>query len=131
MDAAAKALSRFEEYTRYRDFKAFHTEQASAFKQHLAEQRATVRGEAEQGDPARYPEAAQTVLRMACREPDTSHAFSIPKPSISTSPIRIRGLRPPSGAASADLEQVKRVIATMPNGNEIERRNRAFSPSRC
>ena len=45
MDAAAKALSRFEEYTRYRDFKAFHTEQAIAFKRHLAEQRATRSGE--------------------------------------------------------------------------------------
>ncbi|MGO8719138.1 MAG: hypothetical protein ACLQMO_07955 [Acidobacteriaceae bacterium] len=32
VDAAAKALSRFEEYTRYRDFKAFHYDQAIAFK---------------------------------------------------------------------------------------------------
>src|SRR6185437_9172210 len=38
VDAAAKALSRFEEYTHYRDFKAFHFEQAIAFKKHLAEQ---------------------------------------------------------------------------------------------
>ena len=39
VDAAAKALSRFETYTRYRDFKAFHFEQAIAFKKHLAEQK--------------------------------------------------------------------------------------------
>ena len=38
VDAAAKALSRFEEYTRHRDFKAFHYQQAVAFKKHLAEQ---------------------------------------------------------------------------------------------
>ena len=31
VDAAAKTLSRFEEYTRYRDFKAFHFERAIAF----------------------------------------------------------------------------------------------------
>jgi hypothetical protein len=37
VDAAAKALSRFEEYNRYRDFKRFHYEQATAFKRHLAE----------------------------------------------------------------------------------------------
>ena len=37
---AAKALHRFEEYTRFKDFKAFHFEQAVAFKKHLAEQRA-------------------------------------------------------------------------------------------
>ena len=48
VDAAAKALSRFEEYNRYRDFKAFHYEQAVAFKRHLAEQnRPAVRREAE------------------------------------------------------------------------------------
>ncbi len=36
VDAAAKSLSRFENYTRFRDFKAFHFEQAIAFKRHLA-----------------------------------------------------------------------------------------------
>jgi len=32
VDAAAKALSRFEAYTRHRDFKTFHSHQAVAFK---------------------------------------------------------------------------------------------------
>ena len=45
VDAAAKALSRFETYTRYRDFKAFHFEQAIAFKKHLAEQKGQKSGE--------------------------------------------------------------------------------------
>ena len=31
VDAAAMALSRFEAYTRHRDFKAFHFEQAISF----------------------------------------------------------------------------------------------------
>ena len=39
VDAAAKALNRFEVYTRYRDFKAFHFQQAIAFKKNLAEQK--------------------------------------------------------------------------------------------
>jgi integrase/recombinase XerD len=39
IDQIAKAISRFEAATRYRDFKAFHIEQAKAFKKHLAEQR--------------------------------------------------------------------------------------------
>src|SRR5258708_3122375 len=38
VDAAAKALSRFETYTRFKNFRAFHYEQAIAFKRHLAEQ---------------------------------------------------------------------------------------------
>jgi integrase len=36
VDAAAKALSRFESCTEYRDFKAFHIEQAVAFKRKLS-----------------------------------------------------------------------------------------------
>ena len=39
LDGVAKALNRFETYTRFRDFKAFHIEQAKGFKAHLSEQR--------------------------------------------------------------------------------------------
>ena len=45
IDAAAAALSRFEEYTRYRDFKSFHLQQAVAFKHRLAEQVSARTGE--------------------------------------------------------------------------------------
>jgi hypothetical protein len=38
VDAVAKAINRFEVYTRYRSFKAFHIEQAKGFKAGLAEQ---------------------------------------------------------------------------------------------
>ncbi|MCZ6802420.1 MAG: hypothetical protein O7D86_00385 [Proteobacteria bacterium] len=38
IDAVAKALSRFESYTKHRDFKAFHFEQAVAFKRYPANQ---------------------------------------------------------------------------------------------
>src|SRR5688572_11640459 len=38
VDGVAKAIHRFETYTRFKPFKAFHIEQAKAFKRHLAEQ---------------------------------------------------------------------------------------------
>ena len=44
-DAVAKALARFEAYTRYKDFKTFHIEQAKSFKRELAEQRSCRSGE--------------------------------------------------------------------------------------
>lgn len=44
VDAAAKALHRFDEYNKYRDFKTFHFEQAVAFKKHLADQNAEQSG---------------------------------------------------------------------------------------
>jgi hypothetical protein len=36
LDAVAKAIDRFEKYSKHRDFKRFHVEQARAFKTHLA-----------------------------------------------------------------------------------------------
>ncbi|MCW5601777.1 hypothetical protein [Nitrosomonas sp.] len=45
VDAVAKALARFEAHTKYKDFKAFHFEQAIAFKKRLAEQKALQSGE--------------------------------------------------------------------------------------
>src|SRR6266702_7909123 len=38
LDGIAKALNRFETYTKFRDFKAFHIEQAKGFKASLSEQ---------------------------------------------------------------------------------------------
>jgi hypothetical protein len=42
IDGAAAALARFEDYTKYRDFKRFHIQQAIGFKSRLSE-RATAR----------------------------------------------------------------------------------------
>jgi hypothetical protein len=38
LDTVAKALKRFETYTKFRDFKAFHIEQAKSFKASLSDQ---------------------------------------------------------------------------------------------
>ena len=38
IDAVAKAIARFESYNKYKDFKAFHFDQAIGFKKHLASQ---------------------------------------------------------------------------------------------
>ena len=44
VDAVAKALSRFETYNKYRDFKTFHFQQAVGFKNHLAVQQSEATG---------------------------------------------------------------------------------------
>src|SRR5688572_10473408 len=44
VDAARKAISRFEAYTGFRDFASFNKEQAIGFKKHLAKTR-TARGD--------------------------------------------------------------------------------------
>jgi len=45
IDAVAKALNRFETYTKFRDFKAFHYQQAVGFKKYLAKQKGKSSGE--------------------------------------------------------------------------------------
>jgi site-specific recombinase XerD len=45
IDGAAKAIHRFEEYTKHRDFKRFHIEQARGFKAHLGATRNARTGE--------------------------------------------------------------------------------------
>src|SRR4030088_1656176 len=45
LDGVAGALQRFEAYTKLRDFKDFHIEQAKAFKPHLAMERSARTGE--------------------------------------------------------------------------------------
>ena len=44
VDASAKALNRFEVYTKHRDFKTFRVEQAIAFKKTLPNRRANSPG---------------------------------------------------------------------------------------
>src|SRR5260221_2079676 len=45
VDAVAKALARFEQDTKWRDFKAFHFEQAIAFKRRLSGQESQATGD--------------------------------------------------------------------------------------
>lgn len=39
IDGVAKAINRFEQYTKFKDFKLFHHQQAVSFKKHLTNQK--------------------------------------------------------------------------------------------
>ncbi len=128
VDAAAKALSRFEEYNRYRDFKAFHLEQAIAFKRHLAEQtgqrsgeklsKATLNATLKQLKAFFFWLAGQPGYRARLQYSDADYF------NLSEKDTRIATAQRERKAPT--LEQVQRVIETMRSGNEIERRNRAL-----
>lgn len=128
VDAAAKALSRFEEYTRHKDFKAFHFEQAIAFKKHLAEQKAQLSG-ANLSKATLHATLTQLkrFFQWLSREQGYKariHYSDAEYFNLSEKDTRIataqRELKVPT------LEQVRHVIATMPAGTDIERRNRAL-----
>ena len=128
VDAAAKALSRFEAYTRYRDFKAFHFQQAVAFKRHLAEQKgqrsgkklskATLHTTLTQLKRFFQWLAWQPGYKSRIQYADAEY-FNLSDKDTRIATARRRQKVP-------TIEQILHVITTMPAGTEIERRNRAL-----
>jgi len=128
VDAVAKALNRFEVYTRFRDFKSFHFNQAVAFKKHLA-------GEKNQKSGKNLSKATMhaTLGHLKCffqwlsdkpgyksriRYTDAEYF------NLSEKDTRVATARRQKPVPT--LEQVKHVISTMPTNSEIERRDRAL-----
>lgn len=128
VDAAAKALARFESYTKHKDFKTFHFEQAIAFKRHLAEQKAQRSGEklskatlhATLTQLKRFFQwlAWQPGFKSRLQYSDAEYF------NLSGKDTRIATAQREQKAPT--LEQVKHVIAMMPSSTDIERRNRAL-----
>src|SRR5271170_2260980 len=128
VDAAAKALRRFEEYTKYRDFKAFHTEQAIAFKKHLAEQKGQQSGE-KLSKATLYSTLTQLkrFFQWLAGQPGFKSRIQYSDAdyfNLSDKDTRVataqREQRVPT------LEQIKHVLHTMPANTDVERRNRAL-----
>lgn len=128
VDAVAKALARFEADTRYRDFRAFHFEQAVAFKKRLASQDSRATGDklskatqhATLAHLKRFFQwlAAQHGYRSKLRYTDAEYF------NLSEKDARVASARRERPAPT--LEQIRHVIALMPGVTEIERRNRAL-----
>ena len=128
IDAVAKALSRFESYTKYRNFKAFHFEQAVGFKAHLANQdnqqtgkklsKATLNSTLRQLKAFFQWLAMQSGYKSRISYTDTEYF------NLSEKDTRIATAR--RETAVPTLEQIKHVIETMPSNTEIERRNRSL-----
>src|ERR1017187_3264798 len=128
VDASAKALDRFEVYTKHRDFKAFHFQQAIAFKKHLAEQHGQRSGE-KLSKATLY--ATLTQLKRffwwLAGQPGYKSRFQYSDAdyfNLSDKDTRVATAQREQKAPT--LEQINHVISTMPTGTEIERRNRAL-----
>lgn len=128
VDAVAKALARFEDQSRHKDFKAFHFEQAVAFKRHLQAQRSLKSGAvlsistttATLAHLKRFFHwlAGQPGYKSRLRYADADYfnaSFKDARVACSR-----RETRWPT------LEQIGHVISIMPAITEIQRRNRAL-----
>ncbi|MES9899202.1 MAG: tyrosine-type recombinase/integrase [Sedimenticola sp.] len=128
VDAVAKALNRFEVYTKYRNFKAFHFQQAVAFKKYLAEQKGRQSGKklskatlnATLAHLKRFFQwlAGQPGYKSRLQYSDAEYF------NLSEKDTRIATARREKPVPT--LEQVKHVIKVMPDVSEIELRNRAL-----
>ena len=128
VDAAAKALNRFEAYTRYRGFKAFHFEQAVAFKKHLAEQKGQQSGE-KLSKATLHTTLSQLkrFFQWLAWQPGYKSRFQYSDAeyfNLSDKDTRVATAKRQQTVPT--LEQIRHVINTMPTGTEIERRNRAL-----
>ena len=127
VDAVAKAVSRFECYTQWRDFKAFHFEQAVGFKAHLARHRNGQTGAAL--SKATMHSTARTLkvfFQWLAMQPGYKSRINYTDTeyfNLSEKDARVAGAK--RHRPFPTLEQVKRAIAMMQD-SVIERRNRAL-----
>jgi integrase/recombinase XerD len=128
IDAIAKALNRFEVYTRFKSFRAFKIEQAVAFKNHLARQ-----VNARTNEPLSKATAYSTLASLKAFFQWLSHepGFKILL-NYSDADYFSLSLKDTAIAKAANeeriptLDQIRHVIEAMPLGTDIEKRNRAL-----
>jgi site-specific recombinase XerD len=128
VDAVRKAVARFEDYTGARDFKTFRREQAIGFKERLAETSGQRTGESlslstQSSTLGMLREfftwlAWQPGFKSKIHVPDIEYFSPSIRNSAAARAVKLREF--PS------VEQVRAVIANMPTGNVVDRRNRAL-----
>lgn len=128
VDAVASALARFERDTKHRDFKAFHYEQAVAFKKRLAEQMSKQTGEKLSKATLHATLAhLKRFFQWLAWEPGYKSCLQFSDAeyfNLSDNDTRIATAR--RKQAGPTVDQVKHAISKMPTQSEIERRNRAL-----
>ena len=128
IDAAAKAIHRFESSTDFRSFKKFHIEQVIAFQRRLDEA-TTVR----EGKPLSKATALQTlnairafILWLADQPGYRSRIRYSDAAYFRLSEKDTRIAKAPLGRPVPSPEQIECVLLAMPAHTDIEQRNRAL-----
>ena len=128
IDVAAKALNRFEVYSKFRDFKKFHLQQAVGFKRYLAKQKGQRSGKTLSKSTLhstltqlkRFFQwlSMQPGYKSRIQYSDAEY-FNLSDKDTRIATAKINKKVP-------TMEQIKHVISSMPNKTEIEKRNRAL-----
>jgi integrase len=128
IDGVAKALARFEDYTKYRDFKTFRNEQATGFKKHLIEQK-NHRKDMKLSKSTLHTTFVhlKRFFEWLAREQGYKSRIKYSDAeyfNTSSKDMQVATARRAQKAPT--LEQIKYVINLMPFNTEIEQRNRAL-----
>ncbi len=128
VDGVAKAISRFESYTKFKDFKAFHFEQAVGFKKHLANQDNQQTGKklskATLNSTLRQLKAFFEWLAMQSGYKSRLNYTDMEYFNLSAKDTRVATAKRPKIVPT--LEQIKHVLESMPCSSDIDHRNRAL-----
>ncbi|MCA3646874.1 MAG: tyrosine-type recombinase/integrase [Methylobacterium sp.] len=127
VDQVAAAISAFDAYNRHRDFLLFHIEQAKGFKRHLQELE-----NSETGKPLAIAtihsrlNALKAFFQWLAGRPGFRRISygDAEYFNLSANDTRIASATREKPAPS--LEQIRHVLASMPHGTDIEKRNRAL-----
>src|SRR5258708_29626176 len=130
LDGVAKALNRFETYTRFRDFKSFRIDQAKGFKASLAEQ-TSLRTSERLSKATLYAtlSALKRFFVWLAGQPGYKSRISYSDAeyfNLSVKEIRIAKATRPTRVPT--LEQIRHVIQNMRATTDIEVRNPALIP---
>jgi integrase/recombinase XerD len=128
IDAIAKALNRFEVYTRFKSFRAFKVEQAVAFKNHLARQ-VNARTNEPLSKATAYSTLAalKTFFQWLSREPGFKMRINYSDADYFSLSLKDTAIaKAPNEERIPTLDQIRHVIEAMPSGTDIEKRNRAL-----
>jgi integrase/recombinase XerD len=127
VDAARKAICRFERYTRFKDFHTFNKEQAIGFKRHLLTQKS-----ARAGNPISPSTALHTLHALkdffawlAGQRGYKSRIQIGDLDYLRLTDKETRAAHTPRPRAWPTLEQIQKAVEIMPTATEIDRRNRA------
>ena len=128
LDGVAKAINRFESYTKFRDFKAFHIEQAKGFKASLAEQM-SLRTKDRLSKATLY--ATLNALKrffiwLAGQQGYKSRISYSDAEYFNLSAKETRVAKARREERVPTLEQIRHLICMMPANTELERRGRAL-----
>ena len=128
IDCIAKAITRFEQYNRFKDFKAFHFNQAVGFKNSLLTQKSlktgdnlsksTINGTCNHLKVFFQWLAQQTGYKSRFNYTDADYF------NLSEKDTRIAGAKRKKPVAT--LEQITRTLENMPSVTDLEKRNRAL-----